>query len=173
MSDTTASRRQKINNAGDLQSVVCSMKAWAAASVGQYEKAMSALADYHRTVEPGLGVCFRGTGSAALMTGETRRADAGAIDAIVFGSDQGLVVQFNDVVADYAINTLAVLSGKTTAHVLVCPVVGWSSLSASCRRSDSGLGAATKRTLHQESKRTLFTLSTDKTVSDAATALRK
>ena len=30
----------------------------------------------------------------------------------MFGSDQGLVGQFNDVVADYAIKTLAALPGK-------------------------------------------------------------
>jgi F-type H+-transporting ATPase subunit gamma len=38
--------------------------------------------------------------------------DAGAIGAVVFGSDQGLVGQFNDVIADYAIKTLAALPGK-------------------------------------------------------------
>ena len=37
---------------------------------------------------------------------------AGTISAIVFGSDQGLVGQFNDVVADYAIKSLAALPGK-------------------------------------------------------------
>ncbi len=37
---------------------------------------------------------------------------ARAIGAVVFGSDQGLVGQFNDVVADYAIKTLAALPGK-------------------------------------------------------------
>ena len=37
---------------------------------------------------------------------------AGATGAIVFGSDQGLVGQFNDVIADYAIKTLAALPGK-------------------------------------------------------------
>jgi F-type H+-transporting ATPase subunit gamma len=35
-----------------------------------------------------------------------------AIGAVVFGSDQGLVGQFNDVVADYAVKTLAALPGK-------------------------------------------------------------
>jgi F-type H+-transporting ATPase subunit gamma len=34
---------------------------------------------------------------------------AGAIGAVVFGSDQGLVGQFNDVVADHAVQTLAAL----------------------------------------------------------------
>jgi F-type H+-transporting ATPase subunit gamma len=66
MSDTTASLRRKINSAGDLQSVVRTMKALAASSIGQYEKSVRALADYYRTVELGLGACFRETGSAAL-----------------------------------------------------------------------------------------------------------
>ena len=38
--------------------------------------------------------------------------EAKPINAVVFGSDQGLVGQFNDVVADYAIKTLAALPGK-------------------------------------------------------------
>ena len=88
------------------------MKALAASSIGQYEQSVRALGDYYRTVELGLGVCFRGTGSAALMTGETRRTDAGTIGAVVFGSDQGLVGQFNDVVADQAVRTLAALPAK-------------------------------------------------------------
>jgi len=41
-----------------------------------------------------------------------KRAVTSAIGAIVFGSDQGLVGQFNDVVADYAVKTLAALPGK-------------------------------------------------------------
>ena len=112
MSDSTASLRRKIDSAGNLQSVVRTMKALAASSIGQYEQSARALGDYYRTVELGLGVCFRGTGSAALMTGETRRTDAGAIGAVVFGSDQGLVGQFNDVVADYAVKTLGALTDK-------------------------------------------------------------
>ena len=67
MSDTTASLRRKIGRAGDLQSVVRTMKAVAASSIGQYEKSVRALADYYRTVELGLGACFRETGSAALI----------------------------------------------------------------------------------------------------------
>jgi len=112
MSDTTASLRRKIISAGDLQSVVRTMKALAASSIGQYEQSVRALGDYYRTVELGLGVCFRGPDSAALIMKETRTEDSGLIDAVVFGSDQGLVGQFNDVVADYAIKTLATRTGK-------------------------------------------------------------
>lgn len=112
MSDTTASLRRKISSAGDLQSVVRTMKAMAASSIGQYEKSVLALGDYYRTVELGLGACFRSGGSATLPTGKSEHRDVGAIGAIVFGSDQGLVGQFNEVVADYAVKTLAGLPGK-------------------------------------------------------------
>jgi F-type H+-transporting ATPase subunit gamma len=112
MSDTTASLRRKINSAGDLQSVVRTMKALAASNIGQYEQSVRALGDYDRIVKLGLGLCFRGTGSGAWMTGPGRQADAGAIGAVVFGSDQGLVGQFNDVVAEFAIETLAALPAK-------------------------------------------------------------
>ena len=112
MSDTTASLSRKIHSAGDLQSVVRTMKALAASSIGQYEKAVRALADYCRTVELGLGVCFREIGLPLPMGGGKTQSDAGPIGAIVFGSDQGLVGQFNEVVADYAIKTLTALPGK-------------------------------------------------------------
>ena len=112
MSDSTASLRRKISSAGDLQSVVRTMKALAASSIGQYEKSVRALGDYYRTVELGLGACFRASESA-LVVERQGHADAGGIGGVVFGSDQGLVGQFNDVVADYAFKTLAALSGKT------------------------------------------------------------
>jgi len=113
MSNTTANMRRKIAGAGDLQSVVRTMKAVAASSIGQYEKSVSALADYYRTVELGLGACFRESGPAPLIAERKGKAVAGVIGAVVFGSDQGLVGQFNDVVADYAVKTLAVLPTKT------------------------------------------------------------
>ncbi|OGV81104.1 MAG: F0F1 ATP synthase subunit gamma [Lentisphaerae bacterium RIFOXYA12_64_32] len=111
MSETTASLHRKISSAGELQSVVRTMKALAASSIGQYERSVRALADYYRTVELGLGACFR-DGEAAGTTVERRgQTDAGVIGAVVFGSDQGLVGQFNDAVADYAVRTLATLPG--------------------------------------------------------------
>lgn len=112
MSDTTASLRRKIDSAGNLQSVVRTMKALAASSIGQYEQSVRALSDYYHTVELGLGVCFRDPESSGLMTGETKPTNRGVIEAVVFGSDQGLVGQFNDLVADYAVKTLAALTDK-------------------------------------------------------------
>lgn len=112
MSETTASLRRKIGGAGDLQSVVRTMKAMAASSIGQYENSVRSLADYYRTVELGLGACFRECGAASLMGEQKRETDAAVIGAVVFGSDQGLVGQFNDVVSDYAVKKLAALPAK-------------------------------------------------------------
>lgn len=112
MSDTTASLRRQSSSAGDLQSVVRSMKALAAASISQYEQSVLALGDYYRTVELGLSLCFRHINSTTSIAGGSRRAQTGPIGAVVFGSDQGLVGQFNDLVAEYALTTLSALSGE-------------------------------------------------------------
>jgi F-type H+-transporting ATPase subunit gamma len=109
MSDTTASLQRKIDGAGDLQSVVRTMKALAASSIGQYEQSMLALGDYYRTVELGLGTCLRESGPATRTPSQTKATGSGAIGAVVFGSDQGLVGQYNDIVSDFAVKTLAAL----------------------------------------------------------------
>ena len=79
MSDTTASLRRKIGSAGDLQSVVRTMKAVAASSIGQYEKSVRALADYYRTVELGLGVMLPGKRAGAL-DGRTEKTNSCGCD---------------------------------------------------------------------------------------------
>jgi F-type H+-transporting ATPase subunit gamma len=112
MVDSTASLRQKIGSAADLQSVVRAMKAQAAASVGQFEKSVAALADYARTVELGLTACFRSGGPTESGLHRPASAARGEVCAVVFGSDQGLVGRFNDIVIDFALEALGALPGK-------------------------------------------------------------
>jgi hypothetical protein len=112
MSDTTASLRHKLKSASDLQSVVRTMKSLAASSIVQYEQSVRALGDDARAVELGLGICFQGIGHADALIGEATGTDAGAIGAVVFGSDQELVGQFNDLVADHAVKTLKGLTDR-------------------------------------------------------------
>lgn len=115
MSDTIVSLRRMIGSAGELQSVVRTMKAMAASSIGQYQQSVQSLGDYARTVELGLGVCIRTAGpdESALLANTTRFTNPKekVIGAVVFGSDQGLVGQFNEVVVEYATNTLAEIGG--------------------------------------------------------------
>jgi F-type H+-transporting ATPase subunit gamma len=110
MSDSAQSLSPKIAGATDLQGVVRSMKALAAASIAQYERAVASLDDYSRTLELALSACFRSAGpSIALLKQPARQNKTGAV---IFGSDQGLVGGFNDVVVDFARTTLATVPGK-------------------------------------------------------------
>lgn len=97
MSDSPEALRRKIDGASDLEAVVRTMKALAAASITQYEQAVQALEDYNRTVQLGLSACFRQHPFHA-----TDAPRHGLHGAILFGSDQGLVGQFNDTLADFA-----------------------------------------------------------------------
>jgi F-type H+-transporting ATPase subunit gamma len=113
MSGTLESLRRKIDGAGDLEGVVRSMKALAASSIGQYEKAVQSLDDYYRTVELASAVCLRQ--AVPIPFGEGKRPPhEGAIGAVVFGSDQGLVGRFNEVVVEFALKELRTLPGKIT-----------------------------------------------------------
>jgi F-type H+-transporting ATPase subunit gamma len=112
MTGTLASLRRKIAGAGDLESVVRSMKALAAASIGQYEKSVLALEEYYRTVELGLAVCFLKRGGAAAEHGGGAGVTPKKVSAVVFGSDQGLVGQFNELLADFVAKVLYALPGE-------------------------------------------------------------
>ena len=132
MSDTAGLRRQ-IDSAGDLQSVVRTMKAMAASSIGQYENAVRALDDYYRTVQLGLAACLRpgmafdaagdvAAGAAADVAAGAAAPGAsqskGAILALVFGSDQGLVGQFNYVMVEFTVAALDKLTGEKTVWAI-------------------------------------------------------
>jgi len=112
MSHSLASLQHKINSAGDLQSVVRTMKAMAAVNITQYENAVNSLADYYQTVKLGLNVCFHQSNPAATTTNYMLNNNHNNIAVIAFGSDQGLVGQFNNVLAEFLSKTLQTYSGK-------------------------------------------------------------
>ena len=131
MSDSMAHLRRKISTAGDLQSVVRTMKAMAASSVTQYERSVLALHDYYHTIELALSASFRKDNSGPAAQHVPSHPESENVSAIVFGSDQGLVGQFNDVIADYAIETLAGMPGRPEVWAVGERVHG--------RLADSGL----------------------------------
>ncbi|MGB5447017.1 MAG: F0F1 ATP synthase subunit gamma, partial [Psychromonas sp.] len=100
-SDNSETLKRKINSAADLYAVVRAMKAMAAANVGQYENAVEALKDYYRTVQLGLFTCFH-----QYQAAPSERQRKPCIAALVFGSDQGLVGQFNDQLVDFVVTAL-------------------------------------------------------------------
>ncbi len=111
MSESSESLRRKIDGAFELGSVVRTMKVLAASSITQFERAVLALDDYYRTVELGLIAWLHQAGTQMRLEGEAI-AEKGATGVVVFGSDQGLVGQFNEVVADFAIGALNSMPGR-------------------------------------------------------------
>jgi F-type H+-transporting ATPase subunit gamma len=115
MAETLTILRRKLKGAHDLQSVVRTMKAMAAASIGPAERAVAALADYYRTVEFGLVACIRQTPEPAA---DAPRQGARKIGAIVFGTDQGMVGQFNERLAELVTKTLPSLGKSRSVWVV-------------------------------------------------------
>jgi F-type H+-transporting ATPase subunit gamma len=110
LSDGSAELRQKLDVAGDLRGVVRTMKAMAASSIGKYEQAVRALAEYDRAVKLGLAVCLRSIQWQPIPL-KPPASKTQVLNVIVFGSDQGLVGQFNELIARFVIEKLATLSG--------------------------------------------------------------
>ena len=93
MSGAAEDLRHKLAGAKDLQGVVRSMKALAASSIGQYEKAVASLEDYYRTVELGLGACFRAAGPGRPGQRPARRKEDGRSGHLRLGSGPRRAVQ--------------------------------------------------------------------------------
>jgi len=98
---TTESLKRRIKSAGDLLSVVKTMKALAAVSIRQYQKAVESLDDYNRTVEMGLKIVLKEhMGATTQRKGETIKR----LGVIVFGSDQGLCGQLNEQISVFTLD---------------------------------------------------------------------
>ncbi|GGW57249.1 F0F1 ATP synthase subunit gamma [Alishewanella tabrizica] len=120
MSESTAGLTRKINSAADLLAVVRTMKAMTASHITQYERAVDSLGDYYRTVQLGLRACFNQTENITdahnhLISSGGRTAKLGVL---VFGSDQGLVGQFNESLAEFVLADLAKQQSDKTVWVV-------------------------------------------------------
>ncbi len=113
---TTDSLKRKIKSTQDLLSVVKTMKALAAVSIRQYQRAVESLMDYNRTVEMGLQVVLQSREESEIQLGVMPMNQAGAI---VFGSDQGLCGQFNTQVVAHAVSELDSLNVPAPNRVML------------------------------------------------------
>lgn len=111
MSDSMESMRQKIRGAGNLASVVTTLKILAASNISQYEAAVRSLDSYARALELGLSVCFREFAAAPFQEASIPEGSP-LIHVVVFGSDQGLVGQFNDLLASFVSEKLRSMHGR-------------------------------------------------------------
>jgi F-type H+-transporting ATPase subunit gamma len=114
---TTEALKRKIQSAQDLLSVVKTMKALAAVSIRQYQRAVESLNEYNRTVEMGLQIALK------KMTRDiprVKKASMNRIGAIVFGSDQGLCGQLNALVVNHALDEMKALGVSKENRCVIC-----------------------------------------------------
>ncbi|MFP4082148.1 MAG: F0F1 ATP synthase subunit gamma [Candidatus Aminicenantes bacterium] len=95
--------KRKIESAGDLHSVVKTMKALAAVNIREYERAVESLSRYSRAVEMGLQIAMKNRPREKVIS---RPREEDSLGAVIFGSDQGMVGQFNDHIASYALERM-------------------------------------------------------------------
>jgi len=110
--------KHQISTAVELQSLVHVMRTLAAARVREYEQAVASIEAYGRTIAAGLQVVMER--QPREMTVPTRRRDY--FGAIVLGSDQGLCGNFNERIAEYAIEKMTEF--KLTPESRAIVVVG-------------------------------------------------
>lgn len=99
----------QLDSLEDLRTIVKTMKALSAASIRQYEQAVTALGDYYRTIERGLHVVLK---NMQHMPTVPQSVESRPMAAIVFGSDHGLCGRFNEEVAGHAIRRMASVPAK-------------------------------------------------------------
>lgn len=121
--DTLESLSDAIEAAGDIQSIVRTMKALSSVSIRQYEHAETAMADYARTVELGLTAVLRQRRQAGLPL-PVAGSGTGREALFVIGSDRGLCGGYNDKITRFAQSrledrrmVLAVIGARVAARL--------------------------------------------------------
>jgi F-type H+-transporting ATPase subunit gamma len=99
--------KRTIHVTQELQSLVKTMKVLAGLNIRQYERAAHAVAEYNRTIEMGLQIALRNLPEPLLPP---QYAPGRKLGAIVFGSDQGMCGQLNDVIVSHAARALGKLA---------------------------------------------------------------
>ncbi len=124
--ETLQSLRRRLDSTQDLQTVVKTMKAIAAVSINQYDRAVSSLVEYRKAIHDGFH---------ALLCGDSRLLDSmrgleyEGTGAVVFGASQGMSGRFDDVIADFSAERLggpdskngrpkAIVLGRKAADIL-------------------------------------------------------
>jgi F-type H+-transporting ATPase subunit gamma len=117
--DTLENLNRKLEGAKDIKSVVKAMKAMAAANITQYEAAAASLGDYYYTVTLGFKAYLTAEKIQTVIEKPVHEKDEDqTVCVIVFGSDLGLVGQFNDLISGFVQQSLNTITGKKEIWVI-------------------------------------------------------
>ncbi|EOR96663.1 ATP synthase gamma chain [Arcticibacter svalbardensis MN12-7] len=117
--DTLEDLNRKLEGAKDIKSVVKAMKAMAASRITQYEAAVKSLGDYNHTVTLGIKAYLTAEKiQTVIKKPGIKKSNDEVVCAIVFGSDLGLVGQFNDLICKDVQQSLQSVPGKKEIWVI-------------------------------------------------------
>lgn len=116
--DTLENLNRKLDGAKDIKSVVKAMKAMAASNISQYEAAVASLGGYYDTVTLGIKAYLIAEKVQTVIEKSSQHKGDQPVCVIVFGSDLGLVGQFNDLMLRYVQQSLPAISGKKEFWVI-------------------------------------------------------
>lgn len=116
MGDTLIDLRHRIKNTDDLRSVVKTMKAMSAACIPPFEEAVTSLDDYCLTIKLALLIALKPIQTPTQALSISARVENLPRGFLVFGTDQGMVGQFNENLSDQVI---------AQVRELESPVVIW------------------------------------------------
>jgi F-type H+-transporting ATPase subunit gamma len=114
--EATEGLKRAIHITRELQSLVRTMKVLAGLNIRQYERAAHSVGEYNRTVEMALEVAVRHLPEPLLPP---RQARGERLAAIVFGSDQGMCGQLNDIVTGHTTRALSRLRRRRASQTIL------------------------------------------------------
>ena len=94
MTQLLGNLQRRMKTVRELQDIVDTMKTMASLNINTYEKVDVSLAEYFRVIETAFCAVLRQYPLASLV--EPKKFSSGRVGLVVFGSDQGMVGQFND-----------------------------------------------------------------------------
>jgi len=103
---TLESLSDALETAGDIKSIVRTMKALSAASIRQFEQAEEALGDYEHTIDLGLTALLRDRRARGLSLPRTGAEGSSRTALIVIGSERGLCGRYNETVTRHALDRI-------------------------------------------------------------------
>jgi F-type H+-transporting ATPase subunit gamma len=117
--DTLEDLNSKLEGAKDIKSVVKAMKAMAASNISQYEASVASLGDYYHTVILGIKAYLTAEKVQTIIEKTVQRKEGDQMVCIlVFGSDLGLVGQFNDIISANVQQSINDIPGKKEFWVI-------------------------------------------------------
>jgi len=103
--ETLEGLSEALETAGDIRSIVRTMKSLSAVSIHQYEQAEAALTDFEHTIELGLTALLHDRRAHGRPLPETAPGKGGEA-LIVIGSDRGLCGRYNETITRFGADRL-------------------------------------------------------------------